>query len=236
MTVVSNVSDVLIVDSGHAFPEVNEDTNEIENIIGSFTDITSTKKAELLQQKRSEDAIAAKKLQEAFVDITSHELRNPMAVVLLECESIINSLANNGDVNSPLPIDALKHDALSATLDAAKTIMHCVTHQRRIVDDILTLSKLDSDLLPVAPTRSNVMDCVNNVISMFVSELKAADIAFELIVTESFKELEIADVYVDPSRLAQVFINLLTNAISMFWLNRMALSEAVLIPTRIHKF
>jgi len=113
---------------------VNEDTNEIENIIGSFTDITPTKKAELLQQKRSEDAIAAKKLQEAFVDITSHELRNPMAVVLLECESIINSLANNGDINSPLPINALEHDALASTLDAAKTIMHCVTHQRRIVE------------------------------------------------------------------------------------------------------
>jgi len=60
------------------------------------------------------------------------------------------------------------------------------------------------------------MECVNNVISMFVSELKAADIVFELIITESFKELEITDVYVDPSRLAQVFINLLTNAISMF--------------------
>ena len=51
---------------------------------------------------------------------------------------------------------------------------------------------------------------------MLVSELKAADIAFELIVTESFKELHVTDVYVDPSRLAQVFINLLTNAISMF--------------------
>jgi signal transduction histidine kinase len=120
---------------GHAFPEVNED-GVIENIIGCFTDITPSKKAELLQQKRSEDALAAKKLQEAFVDITSHELRNPMAVVLLECESIINSLAYNGDVNTPLPFDVVKEDALSSTLDAAKTIMHCVTHQRRIVESV----------------------------------------------------------------------------------------------------
>lgn len=51
----------------HAFPEVNPETNEIENIIGCFTDISATKRAELLQQKRSEEAIAAKKLQEAFV-------------------------------------------------------------------------------------------------------------------------------------------------------------------------
>jgi len=50
-----------------AFPEVNAETNEIENIIGCFTDISAMKRAELLQQKRSEEAIAAKKLQEAFV-------------------------------------------------------------------------------------------------------------------------------------------------------------------------
>lgn len=51
----------------HAFPEVNPETNEMENIIGCFTDISATKRAELLQQKRTEEAIAARKLQEAFV-------------------------------------------------------------------------------------------------------------------------------------------------------------------------
>jgi len=58
----------------HAFPEVNPETNEIENIIGCFTDISATKRAELLQQKRTEEAIAAKKLQEAFVGELFHTI------------------------------------------------------------------------------------------------------------------------------------------------------------------
>lgn len=53
----------------HAYPELNADGG-LENIVGCFTDISHAKKAELMQQKRSEEAIAAKKFMEAFVDIT----------------------------------------------------------------------------------------------------------------------------------------------------------------------
>ncbi|KAG9955672.1 hypothetical protein KCU78_g24809, partial [Aureobasidium melanogenum] len=40
---------------------------------------------------------------------------------------------------------------LSSTVDSAQTIALCAQHQKRIVDDILTLSKLDSQLLLVTP-------------------------------------------------------------------------------------
>lgn len=48
---------------------------------------------------------------------------------------------------------------------------------------------------------------------MFTAEMKTAGIAFDLQIMSSFTDLQVHDVYVDPSRLAQVFINLLTNAI-----------------------
>jgi signal transduction histidine kinase len=70
--------------------------------------------------------------------------------------------------------------------------------------DILTLSKLDSDLLPVAPIRSNILESVNAIISMFTHEFKSADIALHLLISEDFKKLGIDDVYVDPSRLGSL--------------------------------
>jgi hypothetical protein len=69
----------------------------------------------------------------SFEDITSHELRNPMSVVLMCCEAIIGALGTGAN-NVALDIHMLEHDALASCLDAANTIMHCVTHQRRIVE------------------------------------------------------------------------------------------------------
>lgn len=81
------------------------------------------------------------------------------------------------------------------------------------VDDILTLSKLDSDLLPIAPVNVEVLSVVRETLSMFQVEMKNADIQIELDLETSFHDLSVDRVYVDPSRLTQVFINLLTNAI-----------------------
>jgi len=71
-------------------------------------------------------------LKKNFVDITSHELRNPMSVVLMCCEAIISAIGI--DATTPLQLKALEDEALASSLEAARTIMHCVTHQRRIVE------------------------------------------------------------------------------------------------------
>lgn len=79
----------------------------------------------------------------------------------------------------------------------------------------MTLSKIDSDLLPVTPVRANILETVKAVISMFMGEFKTAKIAFELCVTDSFKEqrMDLAEVMIDPSRLSQILINLTGNAL-----------------------
>ena len=55
-----------------------------------------------------------------------------MSVVLMCCEAIITALGV--DATTPLQLEALEDDALASSLEAARTIMHCVTHQRRIVE------------------------------------------------------------------------------------------------------
>jgi len=82
-----------------------------------------------------------------------------------------------------------------------------------IVDDILTLSKLDSKLLQIAPAIVQPVRVVQDALKMFESECQRADVTIRSEVSENFHEMGIDWLYVDPSRLLQVLINLLSNAI-----------------------
>ena len=100
------------------------------------------------------------------------------------------------------------------SIDAAQTIALCAQHQKRIVDDILTLSKLDSALLMVTPVDVQPLAVVQRALKMFEGELSNADIQLKFIVDPSFKAHNIDWIKCDPSRVLQVLINLTTNAIS----------------------
>jgi signal transduction histidine kinase len=69
------------------------------------------------------------------------------------------------------PIDGLVGDAI----EAADTIIYCAMHQKRIVNDILTLSKLDSDLLVIAPQPAIFSKIIRQALRIFEAELNRAD-------------------------------------------------------------
>lgn len=104
-------------------------------------------------------------------------------------------------------------EAIVSCLEAAQTISLCSQHQKRIVDDILTLSKLDSQLLLVTPVDAQPLTVVQRALKMHEGELQAADIQMKFVVDHSFRDLALDWVRFDPSRVLQVLINLTTNAI-----------------------
>ncbi|RBR11816.1 uncharacterized protein FIESC28_08855 [Fusarium coffeatum] len=191
-----------------AYPEKNQEGN-LKLIFGCITDISSQKWAEKVQNERREEAVEMKRQQENFIDITSHEMRNPLSAIL-QCA---DQIANNITVFDSHTIKADVENLLDGCLDAANTINLCASHQKRIVDDILTLSKLDSNLLAVTPIDEQPVRVVQRALKMFESELVAHDIEFEFNVDQSFDHYGIKWVKLDPSRLRQVLINLMTNAI-----------------------
>jgi CheY-like chemotaxis protein len=91
--------------------------------------------------------------------------------------------------------------------------MQCANHQKRIIDDVLTLSKLDSMLLSITPVAVKPTKLVDSIVNIFQAELKTNKISYNITPDKSFLALGIDHVYLDPSRVTQVFINLLTNAI-----------------------
>lgn len=191
-----------------AYPEKNPD-GSLKSIFGCITDISSQKWAEKVQDQRREEAVELKRQQENFIDITSHEMRNPLSAILQCADQIASNITTFEAHTVKKEIEQL----LEGCLDAANTINLCASHQKRIVDDILTLSKLDSNLLAVTPVDEQPVRVIQRALKMFESELIAHDIEFEFEVDKSFELYGIKWVKLDPSRLRQVLINLMTNAI-----------------------
>ncbi|KAM0719598.1 hypothetical protein Q7P37_003728 [Cladosporium fusiforme] len=193
-----------------AYADKTED-GTVKGILGCLTDISRQKWAEDFQARRTEEAVELKRQQENFMDMTSHEARNPLSAITLCAESILTSLKELLK-NSDNTI-ALQRDILETHLESAEIIMACAQHQKRIIDDVLTLSKLDSGLLVICPVEVQPDEIIKQALKMFDSELLKSEIHLEYELLPTYQTLNIDWVRLDPSRLLQILINLLTNAI-----------------------
>jgi PAS domain S-box-containing protein len=127
-----------------AFPEKDE-SGMLKSVFGSITNISPQKWAEGFQKRKMEEAVELKRQQENFIDITSHEMRNPLSAIL-QCADEISTILSEFNTSGSKAIDS---SIIADSIDAAQTIALCAQHQKRIVDDVLTLSKLDSAMLMV---------------------------------------------------------------------------------------
>lgn len=111
--------------------------------------------------------------------MTSHEMRNPLSAIVQCADSIAVSLSEFDD-NSGNSITFSK-EIVESSLDAAQTIALCAQHQTRIIDDVLTLSKLDSNLLHITPVDCQPAVVVENSLRIFDGELRKNDVVLQLV-------------------------------------------------------
>ena len=110
--------------------------------------------------------------------------------------------ANRTSVSSSTQI--ISKEVQASVIDFAQTILLCAQHQKRIVDDTLTLSKLESNLLLIAPDRIQPVALVERTMQMYDAELCEAGISHSILVQESYTNLNIDYVLLDTARLLQV--------------------------------
>lgn len=204
-------------------PEYDEN-GALSRIMSTCTDISHSQFLEHLQRKRLEEAIEAKRRTEAFIDITSHEIRNPLGATVhcadllqdsfVDMKKLVDTLAKTckHDEGQQSTIARLQ-EHLTSGVDAVETILSCSMHQKRVTDDILSLSKLDSNLLQVSPSTVRATEMLDNVSNFFAVEAGREKIVLETQLDESLKECNIEWVVVDPGRITQVLVNLVTNAL-----------------------
>jgi CheY-like chemotaxis protein len=95
-----------------------------------------------------------------------------------------------------------------AAIESVSIIVSCCAHQRRTIDDILTLSKLDSKLLAIAPSLTELNSMLFELEKIFEADARKFDVALRL-----HKDLgNVQWAILDAGRLTQVLTNLITNA------------------------
>ncbi|KAJ5375101.1 CheY-like superfamily [Penicillium concentricum] len=171
--------------------------------ICTIADITPEKRAELVQKQAAEEAQERKKQQERFIDMISHEIRNPLSAIVHCTEDIQEAIYNK----KPEEISVMD------ITEATETISLCVRHQKKIVNDVLTFSKLDASMLPLSPRRVQPQRHLTIPMAIFRPELRKQRIQFEYKADVSYAECGIDWVMADLDRMGQVLVNILSNAI-----------------------
>ena len=138
--------------------------------------------------------------------------RNPLGAVV-HCADLISSeladmkaLTTTSANTSPQLVDYGKR--CEAVIENVSVIISCCAHQRRIIDDILTLSKLDSKLLTIALSLTDVNSMLIELEKMFEADAQKFDVTLR--VEKDLGKIQWA--MLDTGRLTQVLTNLITNA------------------------
>jgi PAS domain S-box-containing protein len=199
-----------------AFPYRDPESGQIKSVMACTTDISRLKWAQTVHARSATEAREAKKQQEAFIDAVSHEIRNPLGAIV-HCADAIIGMAEEIRCDD---IPAQRDEALIEVVQNAKIVLQCATHQRRILDDVLTLSKLKSMLVSIEPVAVEPASMVRSIMSMFVAELDSNSIRCTINADPSLSDLSIDQVYLDSSRVTQIFINLVSNSIKFVKLSK----------------
>jgi PAS domain S-box-containing protein len=195
-------------------------------IIGCIMDITDRKLSEELQQQRvveaetrRAEAEEAKRLQEELIDITSHEIRNPISSIMGLAAILRENLCRFRrtvqvalDAGTTVVPTAEMLATMDEDMEALDNIHACGLTQERISNDVLSLGKLSLDKLAMFDVATDVRAEVSKLVSVFHNEAAMARVELNLGCSPNLSAAG-GRLLLDPVRFGQVVTNLLSNAI-----------------------
>ena len=203
-TMLTEHEDVFIRKDGSFFDVVYSSSplrgdGKVTGVVVVFRDISDRKQAEverarLLQAEREAraDAERANQLKDEFLATLSHELRNPLNVVIGYAEILRRS-----DDQKP-----------EFVVKAAETIRRNALAQAQLVSDLLDLSRLQMGKLSLNKKPSSLSTIIKDAIETVRDEALAKPVSLSIEL-----DPEVMVVEGDPVRLGQIAWNLLNNAI-----------------------
>ena len=154
-------------------------------------DITLRKQAEAALLKAKEAAETADRAKSEFLAMVSHELRTP-----------INGVLGFATLLRGTPLSVEQNEQVEMIRTSAETL-------ESLIADILDLSKMEAGRLDIEQQAFALHKCVEEVCSFFAQKVRAAALTLDLAIAPDVPAI----VHGDQTRLRQVLVNLVGNAI-----------------------
>ena len=167
---------------------ISDDSTQC-HIIG--VDITERKLMEMEFRKAKEEALAANKAKTDFLANMSHEIRTPLNGIIGFTDLLMNSSLNE---------DQMVY--MSTINESATTLFH-------IVNEVLDFSKIEAGKFELENTETNLFELSNQVIDLFRYQSMQKNIDLRLNLDKNVTQF----ILTDTTRLKQVLVNLLSNAL-----------------------
>lgn len=154
-------------------------------------DISDRKEVEIALKKAHDEALDAARAKSEFIANVSHEIRTPLHGIM--------GMA-----------DLLMREPLTGTQrDYAVTLRQSAQGLRAVINDILDFSKLEAGKLRLEHIPYSPEHILQSVVDLFRPRMLEKSLELELEFSPALKTLLIGD----PTRLRQILLNLLDNAI-----------------------
>ena len=151
--------------------------------------LSTLNKALQIEKEKTKKALAIKS---EFLSNMSHEIRTPMNGIIGMTQLALES-------RDPLA----KERYLKRVASSANNLLI-------ILNDILDFSKLESGKFSIEKIDFNMLDLLRDIENFMQIEVEEKELTFEM---QSFFDISNATLKGDPTRLYQILLNLLTNAV-----------------------
>lgn len=158
-------------------------------VIGN--DTTNATRTSIVLQKAKEKAEDAAKLKSQYLSVMSHEVRTPLNAIL----GITNIL--------------LAENHTTSQKEHLKTLKFSSEHLLTIVNDVLDYAKFDSGEISFELIEFNLREIIGQIGKTFQHKIKEKKLKYLTTIDDNIPE----NIIGDPTRLSQVLINLIGNAV-----------------------
>lgn len=165
--------------------------NVIGGIIVSAQNITSSVRINRELKNAKKMADIASKAKSEFLANMSHEIRTPL-----------NGVIGFSDLLLKTPLNDIQTQYLNYINESGENLLN-------IINDILDFSKVESGKMDLIIEKCNIYDMVSQVINVILYQSQKKNIELLLNIEQGLPE----SIWLDESRLKQILVNLLGNAV-----------------------